>query len=55
MVRLLISNGIAADRLKATGYADTRPLFKSTDAAIAANRRVEIILHVAEQPQAEKD
>jgi chemotaxis protein MotB len=55
VVRLLISNGIAADRLKATGYADTRPLFKSTDAAIAANRRVEIILHVAEQPQAEKD
>lgn len=49
VVRLLISNGIAARRLKASGFADTRPLRQAIDGAVAANRRVEIVLHISDE------
>jgi chemotaxis protein MotB len=45
VVRHLHSQGIAAPRMKAIGYADTAPLADNdSPAGRAANRRVEIIL-----------
>ncbi|SDL07069.1 chemotaxis protein MotB [Modicisalibacter muralis] len=46
ILRYLIDAGIDASRLRAVGYADTRPL-KSNDSAKgrSANRRVEVIIH----------
>lgn len=46
VVRYLISQGIASDRLKAVGYADTRPL-ASNDSAEGrrTNRRVTLVIH----------
>jgi chemotaxis protein MotB len=46
VVRLLLSNGIDPQRLKATGYADTRPLVNTTEKFRPENRRVEIVLHI---------
>lgn len=49
VVRYLQSNGIAANRLRAVGYADTRPIADNATAeGRASNRRVELIL---EQPE----
>ncbi|MGM0593753.1 MAG: OmpA/MotB family protein [Pseudomonadota bacterium] len=52
VVRYLIESGIAADRLKAVGYADTRPL-ESNDTAEGrrTNRRVTLVIHPKEQNQ----
>jgi len=45
VLRRLQESGIAPARLRATGYADTRPVAPNADAAgRAANRRVELIL-----------
>jgi chemotaxis protein MotB len=45
VVRYLEANGIESSRLRAIGYADTRPLAgNDTDKGRAANRRVELIL-----------
>lgn len=46
ILRYLIDAGVDASRLRAVGYADTRPL-ESNDTADgrAANRRVEVIIH----------
>jgi len=46
VVRYLIGEGIASDRLKAVGYADTRPL-ASNDTAEGrrTNRRVTLVIH----------
>ncbi|MFW7342042.1 OmpA family protein [Pollutimonas sp. H1-120] len=50
VVRYLEANGIDSTRLRAIGYADTRPLAgNDTDRGRAANRRVELIL---DQPAA---
>jgi len=46
VVRYLQQQGIAAERLRAIGYADTQPLRDNTDAeGRAENRRVEIVIH----------
>jgi chemotaxis protein MotB len=45
VVRALVAAGMPATRLAATGFAETRPVDPSgTDAARAANRRVEIVV-----------
>lgn len=50
VVRYLESNGVARQRMRAVGFADTRPLAdNSTLEGRASNRRVELIL---ETPQA---
>lgn len=44
-VRVLIDQGIDPTRLKATGFADTRPLVDEVDAASRReNRRIEVVL-----------
>ena len=46
VLRFLISHGVAASRLAATGYADLHPLASNATAAgRAKNRRVEIVLN----------
>ncbi|GAB4300343.1 MAG: flagellar motor protein MotB [Thiohalomonadaceae bacterium] len=48
VVRHLISQGVAAQRLRAIGYADTRPLADNTSAAgRAVNRRVSLVLSLS--------
>lgn len=50
VVRYLQMQGIAAQRLRAIGYADTRPVSDNSDTTgRAANRRVEIVIH--QQPE----
>ncbi len=45
VVRTLISEGIAKDRLNATGFADTKPLIDPKDPrSITMNRRVDVIV-----------
>ena len=49
VVRYLESNGIASNRLRAVGYADTHPLADNgTDEGRARNRRVELIMEKAD-------
>ncbi len=49
VVRALAEAGIARDRLRAIGYADTRPLATNDDAeGRAANRRVELVWRAPE-------
>lgn len=51
VLRALESRGIAARRLRATGYADTRPIASNDQASgRAANRRVELILETRPAP-----
>ncbi|MDR9435562.1 MAG: OmpA family protein [Thiohalophilus sp.] len=46
VVRYLQRQGIASDRLRAVGYADTRPLAENdSPEGRSANRRVEIVIH----------
>ncbi|MDZ7804770.1 OmpA/MotB family protein [Thiohalophilus sp.] len=46
VVRYLQRQGIASDRLRAVGYADTRPVAKNDNPeGRSANRRVEIVIH----------
>ena len=48
VVRYLQLNGIAATRMSATGFADTRPLADNASAAgRAGNRRVELVMQTA--------
>jgi chemotaxis protein MotB len=45
VVRFLAANGVAPDRLSATGYADMRPVASNeTPGGRAQNRRVEVVL-----------
>mgnify|MGYP003520307912 FL=1 len=45
VVRQLIALGVAPQRIRATGFADTRPLqLNDSEANRAANRRVELVL-----------
>lgn len=46
VLRYLESRGVGSERLRAIGYADTRPLAdNSTADGRAANRRVQLVLH----------
>lgn len=46
VVRYLIEQGIASDRLKAVGYADTRPIAGNDSAeGRRTNRRVTLVIH----------
>jgi chemotaxis protein MotB len=45
VVRYLISQGMPAAKLSATGYADTQPLVPNSDpTAVSVNRRVDIVV-----------
>jgi chemotaxis protein MotB len=45
VVRYLITQGMPAGKLSATGYADTQPLVPNTDpTAVTVNRRVDIVV-----------
>ncbi|MGY1601076.1 flagellar motor protein MotB [Geodermatophilus sp. SYSU D00815] len=45
VVRHLLSRGLPAGKVSATGYADTRPLVPDTDpTAVTVNRRVDIVV-----------
>jgi chemotaxis protein MotB len=47
VLRALVRDGVDQERLRAVGYADTRPLKpNSTPQGRAANRRVELILQI---------
>ena len=51
VVRYLESNGVASNRLRAVGYADTRPLADNgTAEGRARNRRVELIMEKPDKP-----
>jgi chemotaxis protein MotB len=53
VTRKLIEQGIAAERLRAVGYGDTRPRSDNTTAQQrAANRRVSFVLQVEDTPKA---
>lgn len=53
VTRYLIERGIGAQRLRAVGYADTRPLIQGTsDENRARNRRVSLVVHL--RPQADE-
>ena len=46
VLRFLLSQGIASERMRAVGYADTQPLAENeTDEGRARNRRVSLVLH----------
>ncbi|MGH8814967.1 MAG: OmpA/MotB family protein [Achromobacter pestifer] len=48
VLRELVRDGVAAPRLRAVGYAETRPIESNdTPAGRAANRRVELIMDIA--------
>ncbi|MNT85628.1 Outer membrane porin F precursor [compost metagenome] len=48
MLRELARDGVAPQRLRAVGYAETRPIESNdTAAGRAANRRVELIMDIA--------
>ena len=48
---LLVSNGVAKERIRAEGRADGEPVADNlTPANRALNRRVEVILFVAREP-----
>lgn len=54
VTRYLIEHGIARERLRAVGYADTRPLEPgTTPQARARNRRVALVIHVRDEDQPE--
>lgn len=56
VTRYLIAHGVAAERLRATGYGDTRPLASNATAAgRAQNRRVALVLHVNRSANARRD
>jgi chemotaxis protein MotB len=50
VLRYLISQGVVRERLRAIGYADTRPLAdNATDEGRARNRRVALVVHMQEE------
>ncbi len=56
VVRYLAANGVGRARLRAIGYADTRPLADNdTEQGRASNRRVEIILEPPPAPEPDDD
>ena len=49
VTRYLVDRGIASERLRATGYADTQPIANnSTKDGRARNRRVSLVVHINE-------
>jgi len=53
VTRYFIEHGIAVDRLRAIGYADTHPIADNgTAAGRARNRRVSLVIHVNASPVA---
>ena len=49
VARYFIRRGIATDRLRAIGYADTRPVSSNdSEAGRARNRRVSLVIHMQE-------
>ena len=51
VLRELVRDGVSAQRLRAVGYAETRPIESNdTQAGRAANRRVELIMDIAPKP-----
>lgn len=52
VLRYFIARGIAPERMRAIGYADTRPIVANdTPESRARNRRVELVLHVKPEPR----
>jgi len=52
VARYFIQRGVATERLRAIGYADTRPIADNDSAAgRARNRRVSLVIHVNEAPK----
>lgn len=53
VLRELVRDGVTAGRLRAVGYAETRPIESNeTPAGRAANRRVELIMDITQPPKA---
>ena len=53
VLRELVRDGVSAGRLRAVGYAETRPIESNeTPAGRAANRRVELIMDITQPPKA---
>ena len=51
VLRELVRDGVSAGRLRAVGYAETRPIESNeTPAGRAANRRVELIMDITQPP-----
>lgn len=51
VLRELVRDGVSGQRLRAVGYAETRPIESNdTPAGRAANRRVELIMDIAPKP-----
>lgn len=56
VLRELVRDGVSADRLRAVGYAETRPIESNdTPAGRAANRRVELIMDIAPKQASTKN
>lgn len=56
VLRELVRDGVAAQRLRAVGYAETRPIESNdTPAGRAANRRVELIMDIAPKQMPAKE
>jgi len=56
VLRELVRDGVAGQRLRAVGYAETRPIESNdTPAGRAANRRVELIMDIAPKPVPAKE
>ena len=52
VLRELVRDGVSAGRLRAVGYAETRPIESNeTPAGRAANRRVELIMDITQPPR----
>lgn len=53
VLRELVRDGVSAGRLRAVGYAETRPIESNeTPVGRAANRRVELIMDITQPPKA---
>ena len=52
VLRELVRDGVSAGRLRAVGYAETRPIESNeTPVGRAANRRVELIMDITQPPR----
>jgi len=55
VLRFLVEEGLDSEKLRAVGYADTHPLKSNATAeGRAANRRVELVLHEPDKPDAQR-
>ena len=53
MLRELVRDGVSAGRLRAVGYAETRPIESNeTPVGRAASRRVRLIMDITQPPKA---